>query len=100
MKQSFHGCISFCYFLFYSLEEVGLLDPINEVDVCALHFVYLCRNHFFFRSLTKKRKRWLITAEKKILISMYSFVVFAIFTSVHTGYVTATAEKFIAAIQS
>ena len=29
---------------------------------------------------------------------MCSFVVFAIFTLVHTGYVTATADKFIAAL--
>ena len=43
-------------------------------------------------------KRRLSTAEKKILISMCSFIVFAIFTLVHTGYVTATADKFIAAL--
>ena len=40
-RDLFQGCISFYYFLFYSLEEIGLLDPASEVDVCALHFVYL-----------------------------------------------------------
>ena len=40
-RYLFRGCISFYYFLFYSLKEVGLLDPASEVDVCALHFVYL-----------------------------------------------------------
>ena len=40
-RDLFQGCIRFYYFLFYSLEEVGLLDPASEVDICALHFVYL-----------------------------------------------------------
>ena len=40
-RDLFQGCISLYYFLFLSLEEVGLLDPASEVDVCALHFVYL-----------------------------------------------------------
>ena len=40
-RDLFQGCISFYYFLFYSLEDVGLLDPASEVDICALHFVYL-----------------------------------------------------------
>ena len=40
-RDLFQGCISFYYFLFYSREEVGLLDPASEVDICALHFVYL-----------------------------------------------------------
>ena len=40
-RDLFQGCISFYYFLFYSLEEVGLLDPASKVDICALHFVYL-----------------------------------------------------------
>ena len=46
-----------------------------------------------------KKKRQLSTAEKKILILMCSFVVFAIFILVHTEYVTATAVKFIAALK-
>ena len=39
-RDFFQGCITFYYFLFYSLE-VDLLDPASEVNVCALHFVYL-----------------------------------------------------------
>ena len=31
-RDLFQGCISFYYFLFYSLEEVGLLDPASEVE--------------------------------------------------------------------
>ena len=40
-RDLLQGCISFYYFLFYSLEEVSLLDPGSEVDLCALHYVYL-----------------------------------------------------------
>ena len=40
-RDLYQGCISFYYFPFYSLEEVGLLDPASEVDLCALHYVYL-----------------------------------------------------------
>ena len=40
-RNLFQGCISFYYFVFYSLEVVGLIDLASEVEVCALHFVYL-----------------------------------------------------------
>ena len=36
----FCGCISFFYYLFYSLEDAGLLDPDDILDLWALHFVY------------------------------------------------------------
>ena len=32
---------SLFYQLFYMLEEVGLLDPVNEIYLYALHHVYL-----------------------------------------------------------
>ena len=42
-RDLFEGCISFFYFLFYSLEEAGLLDPDSMIDLCALHIVFLPR---------------------------------------------------------
>ena len=42
-RDLFEGCISFFYFLFYSLEEAGLLDPDSMIDLCALHTVFLPR---------------------------------------------------------
>ena len=42
-RDLFEGCISFFYFLFYSLEEVGLLDPDSLVDLQAIHFVFVPR---------------------------------------------------------
>ena len=40
-RNLFEGCISFFYLLFYSLEEANLLNPDDDVDLCALHFVFL-----------------------------------------------------------
>lgn len=40
-RDLFRGCVSFFYCLFYAMEEVGLLDPNNDLDLGALHFVFL-----------------------------------------------------------
>jgi len=38
--------ISLYYRLFYFLEARGMLDPINEIHLYAIHYVYLPRiNH-------------------------------------------------------
>ena len=42
-RDLFSGCISFFYNLFYMLEDRNLLDPGNEVDLFALHYIYLPR---------------------------------------------------------
>lgn len=39
----FQGCTALYYQLFTHLENVGLLDPCNEIHLFALHFVYLPR---------------------------------------------------------
>lgn len=40
-RDLYSGCVSFFYHLFYSLEQCGLLDVNSEVDLFALHFVFL-----------------------------------------------------------
>lgn len=42
-RDLFSGCISLFYNLFYMLEDKSLLDPSNEVDLFALHYIYLPR---------------------------------------------------------
>lgn len=42
-RDVFSGCISLFYHLFYSLEDAGILDPSNDADLFALHYVYLPR---------------------------------------------------------
>ena len=40
-RDLFDGCISYFYFLFYSLEDVGLLDPDSDIDLYVLHLIFL-----------------------------------------------------------
>ena len=40
-RDLFASCISIFYHLFHHLEDTHLLDPVNSLDLFALHFVYL-----------------------------------------------------------
>ena len=42
-RDMFSTCISVFYYLFYSLEDNGLLCPTDEIDLFSLHYVYLPR---------------------------------------------------------
>jgi len=42
-RDLFSGCTSAFYYLFYSLEDNGLLSPNDEIDLFALHFCFLPR---------------------------------------------------------
>ena len=42
-RDVFMGCISLFYDLFYSMEDSGILDPSNNVDLFALHHVFIPR---------------------------------------------------------
>ena len=42
-RDVFSLCIGHLYHMFYTLEEEGLLDPVDEVDLFALHFVFIPR---------------------------------------------------------
>jgi len=36
----FSGCVASFYYLFYELEEAGLLDPTDDRDIFALHVTF------------------------------------------------------------
>ena len=40
-RDMFSGCISVFYYLFYNLEDCGLLCPSDEVDSFSLHYAFL-----------------------------------------------------------
>ena len=40
-RDLFADCTSYFYTIFYALEDMDYLDPVNEVDLFALHFVFL-----------------------------------------------------------
>ncbi len=42
-RDVFQTVTRFFYALFYKMEEHGFLNPLNELDLYALHFVYLPR---------------------------------------------------------
>ena len=42
-RDVFSSCTGNLYHLFYSLEDEGLLDPIDEVDLFCLHLVFIPR---------------------------------------------------------
>lgn len=45
-RDLFMGCVSLFYTLFYILEDMGILDPTNNTDLFALHYVFIPRiNH-------------------------------------------------------
>ena len=42
-RDVYTGVLSFYYELFYFMEECGVLDPLNERHITALHFVHLSK---------------------------------------------------------
>ena len=40
-RDVFTGVLSYFYKLFYSMEEEGILDPLNETHLACLRYVYL-----------------------------------------------------------
>ena len=40
-RDIFEGVLGLYYRLFYFMEDEGFLDPLNEIHLAALHFVYL-----------------------------------------------------------
>ena len=70
-----HSSVTLLYYrLFYYLEQLGLLDPLNDLHLWALHFVYLPRinqslnefilswNNYPIRSASHKSPQQLYTA--------------------------------------
>ena len=42
-RDVFSTCLSSFYYIFYSLEDNNLLCPSNDIDLFALHYVYIPR---------------------------------------------------------
>ena len=77
--RDMHSCVTLLYYrLFYYLEEMDLLDPLNNVHLWALHYVYLRRinrsldefvlswnNHPKGQYVTKLHSRVSFTADLK-----------------------------------
>ena len=54
--RDLHRCVTQLFYrLFYHLEHIGLLDPLNEAHLYALHYVYIPRIN---RSLEAFQRGW------------------------------------------
>ena len=42
-RDVFQGVLKFYYGLFYHLEDMGILDPNNDIHLFRLHYAYLAR---------------------------------------------------------
>ena len=42
-RDVFSGCVSLFYHVFYGLEDARLLDCTDDIDLFALHYVYIPR---------------------------------------------------------
>ena len=42
-RDMFSGCVHVFYYLFYDMEQCGILDPTDEVQLFALHYTYIPR---------------------------------------------------------
>jgi hypothetical protein len=54
-RDAFRCVISVFYQLFYYMEDIGKLNPLSEVDLFCLHFVYIPR---ISRALENFRNGW------------------------------------------
>ena len=42
-RDLFSGCISFYYYLFYSMEDADILNPDSNIDIYTIHMVFLSK---------------------------------------------------------
>lgn len=40
-RDIYSGVLSYYYNLFYFMEDEGILDPLNDIHIAALHYVFL-----------------------------------------------------------
>ena len=40
MEGCFQKCVSLIYDLFYSMEDVGVIDPASEIVIWCLHYCF------------------------------------------------------------
>ena len=55
-RDVFQGVLRLYYDLFYYLEDINMLDPLNELHLFSLHFVFLPRIN---QHLQQWRRAWL-----------------------------------------
>ena len=72
-RDVYTGVLSIFYELFYFMEDEGILDPLNQIDLAALHYVYLKlinkRLNVWREAWSKHRMRTTKTSPLRLWIS-------------------------------
>lgn len=42
-RDVYEGVLTYYYDLFYFMEEEGILDPLSDLQLYALHYVYITK---------------------------------------------------------
>ncbi len=65
-REVFSSCLAPLYNLFYDLEDEGLLDPSDEIDLFCLHFVFLPRINQLLESFRAAYCRHKLRTEQSV----------------------------------
>lgn len=68
-KDVFSGALSYFYDLFYFMEEEDILDPLNNLNLSALNYVYLPQIN---SKLEWRRQAWSKHRLKKSTLPLYN----------------------------
>ena len=59
----FTSCVSVFYYLFYALEDNGFLFPTDDVDLFALHYVFMPRINQHLETFSQAYSRHRVRTE-------------------------------------
>ena len=82
--SSVHNCL--CHFanIFSGMEDMGLLDPLNEVHLFSLHFVYTPRINRALQHFTGQWNNHPVSSEHQL--SLLQIFASGILENMHSGY--------------
>ena len=78
-RDIYNGVLSIFYNLFYLMEDEGILDPLNQIHLAALHYVYLKLINKKVKSLARSLEQTQNENHKNITVTSYV-------TSLHSNW--------------
>ena len=78
-RDMYNGVLSIFYNLFYLMEDEGILDPLNQIHLAALHYVYLKLINKKVKSLARSLEQTQNENHKNITVTSYV-------TSLHSNW--------------
>ena len=90
-RDMFSSCVSVFYYLFYALENNELLSPTDEVDLFALHYVFLPRINEHLEMFSQAYSRHRIRTEgnhSPIQLWLHGMLIPLLIQLLHLAYTT------------